>query len=292
MTLGERIKEHRKRIGFSQEKIAELVGTSRQAVTKWEANQSIPCMENLITLAEIFGISLSELSNGVKENIPHENNAEPNSHDKPKKSPLVMDIVFILVAIFAVWNILKIPSLIGFSIVGFFTIVIQAAAILYIPIYLLWIRPRRAKVINSKQYNENMKFGKKIPIKERLLWAVGAIASLWICYVLWYILSSNDIITVLSWQFLRGWSFNLFVFGAIIIFIAMLTFARKIMISTVTGYAVGLVLAIFFNSDTFDPNPGIYVNNAWFIWTATYLIAIVAGVACEVVNRYIKKVAK
>ena len=64
MTLGERIKEQRNKLGFSQEKIAELVGTSRQAVTKWESNQSIPCMENLITLAEIFGISITELTNG------------------------------------------------------------------------------------------------------------------------------------------------------------------------------------------------------------------------------------
>jgi transcriptional regulator with XRE-family HTH domain len=64
LTIGTRIKEHRNKLGFSQEKIAELVGTSRQAVTKWEADQSIPCMENLITLAEIFGVPLTELTNG------------------------------------------------------------------------------------------------------------------------------------------------------------------------------------------------------------------------------------
>jgi transcriptional regulator with XRE-family HTH domain len=69
MTLGERIKENRNRLGFSQEKIAELVDVSRQAVTKWEANQSIPCMENLITLADIFGISLSELSGNTDKKV-------------------------------------------------------------------------------------------------------------------------------------------------------------------------------------------------------------------------------
>jgi len=65
MTLGKNIKEHRNRLGFSQEKIAALVNVSRQAVTKWEADQSIPCMENLFTLTEIFGISLNELRGKV-----------------------------------------------------------------------------------------------------------------------------------------------------------------------------------------------------------------------------------
>jgi transcriptional regulator with XRE-family HTH domain len=212
MTLGERIKEQRKKQGFSQEKIAELIGVSRQAVTKWEGNQSIPCMENLITLAEIFEISLNELSNGVS------GNAKLNSHDKLKKTPLLMDIIFIPITIFAAWNILKIPSLIGFSIMGFFIIAAQAASVLYIPLYLFLIRPHRIKVINGKRYDKDNEFVKNMPIKERVLWAVGAAASLWVCYVLWYLLSSNNIITVLNWQFLRGWSFNLFILGIILIF--------------------------------------------------------------------------
>ena len=61
MTLGERIKACRQRAGLSQEKVAELVGVSRQAVTKWEANQSAPNTENLFKLAEIFGTPLDLL---------------------------------------------------------------------------------------------------------------------------------------------------------------------------------------------------------------------------------------
>ena len=58
MSLGERIKEQRKNCGLSQEKVAELVGVSRQAVTKWEAEQSAPSTENLFRLAEIFGTTV------------------------------------------------------------------------------------------------------------------------------------------------------------------------------------------------------------------------------------------
>lgn len=65
MTLGERIKECRKKAGLSQEKVAELVGISRQAVTKWETNQSAPSTENLFKLAEIFGTTVDMLMDEV-----------------------------------------------------------------------------------------------------------------------------------------------------------------------------------------------------------------------------------
>ncbi len=55
MTLGERIKQCRQQSGLSQEKVAELVGVSRQAVTKWETGQSAPSTENLLRLAKLFG---------------------------------------------------------------------------------------------------------------------------------------------------------------------------------------------------------------------------------------------
>lgn len=61
MSLGERIKEQRKNCGLSQEKLAELVGVSRQAVTKWETDQSAPSTEKLFKLAEIFGTSVDLL---------------------------------------------------------------------------------------------------------------------------------------------------------------------------------------------------------------------------------------
>lgn len=63
MSLGERIKKQRKKSGLSQEKLAELVGVSRQAVTKWENGQSAPSTENLFRLAEVFGTTVDMLLN-------------------------------------------------------------------------------------------------------------------------------------------------------------------------------------------------------------------------------------
>ena len=59
--LGENIAKHRKEKGMSQEKVAEYIGVSRQAVTKWESNISKPSSENLIKLAELFHVSVEVL---------------------------------------------------------------------------------------------------------------------------------------------------------------------------------------------------------------------------------------
>ena len=73
MTLGEKIKACRQTAGMSQEKVAELVGVSRQAVTKWEANQSAPNTENLFKLAEILGTTVDFLlASREAENSPAE----------------------------------------------------------------------------------------------------------------------------------------------------------------------------------------------------------------------------
>ncbi|MGN1406003.1 MAG: helix-turn-helix transcriptional regulator [Erysipelotrichaceae bacterium] len=58
MTLGERISVKRKEIGLSQEKPGELFGVSRQTVYKWEADMTIPELDKLKGMAELFNVSL------------------------------------------------------------------------------------------------------------------------------------------------------------------------------------------------------------------------------------------
>ena len=60
-TLGERIRAARQAAGLSQEKLAERLGLTRQAVTKWETGQSAPSTENLLHLAEVLGVPVNTL---------------------------------------------------------------------------------------------------------------------------------------------------------------------------------------------------------------------------------------
>ena len=54
MTLGQRIQKKRKEKGLSQEKLGEQLNVSRQTVYKWENDQTIPELFNLIGMAEIL----------------------------------------------------------------------------------------------------------------------------------------------------------------------------------------------------------------------------------------------
>lgn len=64
-TLSEKLREYRTRCKMSQEFVAEAVGVSRQAVSKWENGLSDPSTANLIALAKLYGISPEELLEGL-----------------------------------------------------------------------------------------------------------------------------------------------------------------------------------------------------------------------------------
>lgn len=60
-TLGKRIVYHRKRLGMTQDKLAEHLGVTAQAVSKWENDQACPDISTLPRLASLFGITTDEL---------------------------------------------------------------------------------------------------------------------------------------------------------------------------------------------------------------------------------------
>jgi transcriptional regulator with XRE-family HTH domain len=66
MTFAEKLKSIRKQAGMSQEQLAEKLGVSRQAVTKWETNAGISDIENMMAISGLFGISIDELLSNEK----------------------------------------------------------------------------------------------------------------------------------------------------------------------------------------------------------------------------------
>ena len=59
--IADRLVKLRKKYGYSQEELAEKLGLSRQAVSKWERAEASPDTDNLICLAKLYGVSLDEL---------------------------------------------------------------------------------------------------------------------------------------------------------------------------------------------------------------------------------------
>lgn len=65
-SLGEVLKEHRTRCNMTQEFVAESLGVSRQAVSKWENGTADPSTSNLLKLAKLYGISPEDLIRSIQ----------------------------------------------------------------------------------------------------------------------------------------------------------------------------------------------------------------------------------
>lgn len=79
--------KRRKESGLSQEALAEKLGVSRQAVSKWERAEASPDTDNLIALAKLYGISLDELlGTGLEKENDTDHNIENDDEENKEKS--------------------------------------------------------------------------------------------------------------------------------------------------------------------------------------------------------------
>ena len=88
--IADRLVKLRKKYGYSQEELADKLGLSRQAVSKWERAEASPDTDNLICLAKLYGVSLDELlatdediDTIVEEQV--KNKAEEEAKEEPKE---------------------------------------------------------------------------------------------------------------------------------------------------------------------------------------------------------------
>lgn len=84
-SLGKRIVSHRKRLGFTQDQLAEKLGVTAQAVSKWENDQSCPDITMLPRLADIFGISADELLGMESRQTVHRAEVVTPENEDPRK---------------------------------------------------------------------------------------------------------------------------------------------------------------------------------------------------------------
>lgn len=68
MTLGEKLQSLRKQSGLSQEQLSSQLTVSRQAISKWELDSSLPDTENIIQLSKLFNVSIDYLLDDDIEN--------------------------------------------------------------------------------------------------------------------------------------------------------------------------------------------------------------------------------
>lgn len=78
MSIGERIVALRTERKMSQSDLAEALNVSRQSISKWETDSSVPELEKLVALCDIFGVSMDALVRGIEaESVTSHKNEEP-----------------------------------------------------------------------------------------------------------------------------------------------------------------------------------------------------------------------
>ncbi|MBO4689111.1 MAG: helix-turn-helix transcriptional regulator [Clostridiales bacterium] len=66
MTIADRILSLRKAKGMSQEQLADAIGVSRQAVSKWESEQATPDIDKVVIMSELFGVTTDYILKGIE----------------------------------------------------------------------------------------------------------------------------------------------------------------------------------------------------------------------------------
>ncbi len=95
LQTAQRLYTYRKNHGLSQEELAVQIGVSRQAVSKWERGEACPDTDNLIALAQLYGVTLNELILGESPISPdHEDHTE-SPEKKAEETPAAENDVHI-----------------------------------------------------------------------------------------------------------------------------------------------------------------------------------------------------
>lgn len=104
MNLGEKLAQLRKAKGLSQVELAEALGVSRQAVSRWEVGTSVPSIENIKCIRVLYGVSLDALLLDAQEGVHQKEEANPEQSagkQEPGSKRLSFQRVALIVCILA-----------------------------------------------------------------------------------------------------------------------------------------------------------------------------------------------
>lgn len=130
MTLAEKLLSLRMEKGLSQEDLAEQIGVSRQSVSKWETGQSVPDLDKIIKLADLFGVTVDELvREGERPRPPEPKVMYVERERRPERTTAqTIGIVFEIVGVGMI--------AVGFTMLGFLFLIGVALVITGLPLLL------------------------------------------------------------------------------------------------------------------------------------------------------------
>jgi Predicted transcriptional regulators len=155
MTIGERLQNRRKDLGFTQQEIADKLHVSRQTISNWEVGKNYPDLQSIVELSDLYQISLDLLLKGdkkVMKKLTHDTDVARTNRMVAVSNYLGMILALSLILIGGLersvlgnWVILVPITLIVLSIGSFFakeksnTALIVSCLVIGIIYFLLWL---------------------------------------------------------------------------------------------------------------------------------------------------------
>ena len=151
MTTGQKIQALRKGRGLTQEQLAARPGVSRQAVSRWELDETLPDTQNLLPLKEALGVSIDTLldsTRGLEEPAPQAGPA-PGAASPPARPSLgallkrrfwllLLPVELVLFVALAMWRLGKAPSLPRLLLVQGLWLCLLLYLLLLVVYFLVW----------------------------------------------------------------------------------------------------------------------------------------------------------
>ena len=124
MDIGSKLKTSRIKAGLTQETVAEKIGVSRQTISNWENNKSYPDIVNVISLSNLYSVSLDELLKEDKNMLQYLEESTNNVKSRQNFSKMIQIIAYLIVwamSIIVFWLGGKSDAM-GYSLVVFFLV--------------------------------------------------------------------------------------------------------------------------------------------------------------------------
>ncbi len=161
MSIGGKLYELRKKKGFSQEEVADKLNVSRQTVSKWETDQSMPDFDKIVPICELYSITTDELLLGNKKEDSEiletvSNKEEENSVKRKRALGIGISVFFYFLAV--IWVMITIPVMKMNPIVssGIFLLICGIATVIIIYTCMVY------KVHEEKKPKENIDSTKQL----------------------------------------------------------------------------------------------------------------------------------
>ena len=165
MTTGEKIAALRREKGLSQEGLGEQLGLSRQAVSKWEADQAVPTMDNLVELSRLFGVPVDTLLR-PEEELPGREQ-EPSEGVKISAEGLKVSYAPVLTKK-TKWFIIALAALVLVSVLGNFYAMVRVQGMRAVS-YTHLVPKRKSKILSdmTKGISQTEEFYQLFPCVQR-----------------------------------------------------------------------------------------------------------------------------